>query len=244
MILYITSSPCIDGADRAILNPQNGFLSRLKADLPPCPRCLFIASDPDNHYECCNYGSHMFIAFAEAGMPFSQYTVLDWQNAQEAQDLIANSDLIILSGGHVPTQNRFFNKLGLRELLEDYEGVIMGISAGSMNCAETVYAQPEIAGETLDPDYQRWLSGLGLTSVNILPHYQKVKHDIIDGQRLYEDVTYYDSYGHTLFALPDGSYFYRHDEETLLIGKAYRLRNGILELISLDDEIHPLSKIE
>ena len=26
MILYITSSPCIDGADRAILNPQNGFL--------------------------------------------------------------------------------------------------------------------------------------------------------------------------------------------------------------------------
>ena len=186
----------------------------------------------------------MFIAFAEAGMPFSQYTVLDWQNAQEAQDLIANSDLIILSGGHVPTQNRFFNKLGLRELLEDYEGVIMGISAGSMNCAEMVYAQPEMAGETLDPDYQRWLSGLGLTSVNILPHYQKVKHDIIDGQRLYEDVTYYDSYGHTLFALPDGSYFYRHDEETLLIGKAYRLRNGILELISLDDEIHPLSKIE
>ena len=244
MILYITSSPCVDGADRAILNPQNEFLARLKADRPPCPRCLFIASSPDDHELTCHFGSHMFMAFAEAGIPFSQYIVLDRNNAHQAAELIEDSDFVILAGGHVPTQNRFFNQLGLRELLEDYEGVIMGISAGSMNCAETVYAQPEMAGETLDPDYQRWLPGLALTTVNILPHYQKVKHDIIDGQRLFEDVTYYDSYGHTLFALPDGSYFYRHDDETLLIGKAYRLRNGILELISLDGEIHPLNKIQ
>ena len=34
MILYLTSSPCIDGAPRAILNPANGFLDRLRADLP------------------------------------------------------------------------------------------------------------------------------------------------------------------------------------------------------------------
>ena len=48
MILYLTSSPCIDGAPRAILNPANGFLDRLRADLPnPC-RCLFLASDPDD----------------------------------------------------------------------------------------------------------------------------------------------------------------------------------------------------
>ena len=244
MILYITSSPCIDGADRAILNPQNGFLARLKADLPPCPRCLFIASSPDDHELSCHFGSHMFMAFAEAGIPFSAYRVLDSENSHEAEDLIADSDLIILAGGHVPTQNRFFNDIQLGELLEDYEGVVMGISAGSMNCAERVYAQPELPGETLDPDYRRWLPGLGLTRVNVLPHYQKVKDDIIDGQRLFEDVTYYDSYGHTFFALPDGSYFYCHEGETLLLGEAYRLRNGILELISLDDEIHHFSKIE
>ena len=33
MILYLTSSPCIDGADRAILNPANGFLAELKQAL-------------------------------------------------------------------------------------------------------------------------------------------------------------------------------------------------------------------
>lgn len=244
MILYITSSPCIDGAERAILNPQNGFIARLKADLPSCPRCLFIASSPDDHQLTCHFGAHMFSAFADAGIPFSAYQVLDGENAHDAEDLIAQSDFIILAGGHVPTQNRFFSELGLGELLQDYEGVVMGISAGSMNCAEMVYAQPEMAGETLDPNYRRWLPGLGLTKINVLPHYQKVKDDIIDGQRLFEDVTYYDSYGHTFFALPDGSYFYCHDGEISLLGRAYRLRNGILELISLDEEIFPLSRFE
>lgn len=237
MILYLTSSPCVDGADRAILNPANGFLQRLKADLPANPRCLFIASNPKDRPGTCEFGSHMFLAFAEAGMPFSAYQVLDGQNSHEAAEMIAASDLIILAGGHVPTQNQFFRDIRLKELLEDYPGVILGISAGSMNCAAMVYAQPEEPGESLNPDYRRFLPGLELTKLRILPHYQKAKHMILDGQLLYEDITYYDSYGHTFYALPDGSYFYIHDEHTLLCGKAYRLRNGILELMTEDDEM-------
>ncbi len=244
MILYLTSSPCIDGADRAILNPANGFLARLQADLPENPRCLFIASNPNDRHGTCEFGSHMFLAFAQAGMPFSSYEILDGCNADMTEELIGRSDLIILAGGHVPTQNRFFRDIGLRELLEDYSGVILGISAGSMNCAETVYAQPEEPGETLDPNYQRFVPGLGLTQINILPHYQRVKNDLIDGQRLFEDVTCYDSYDHTFYALPDGSYFYIYEGHTLLCGRAYRLRNGILEMLTLDDEMLDLSEME
>lgn len=236
MILFITSSPCVDGAPRPILNPANGFIARLKADLPPCPRCLFIAADPDNPEETCKYGSHIFMAFAEAGIPFRSYTVLDGENAHYAEDLIGDSDLVILSGGHVPTQNRFFQELDLAQLLEDYSGVVMSFSAGSMNCAKEVYAQPELPGESLDPSYRRFLPGLGLTNISILPHYQKTCKMLLDGQRLFEDITYYDSYDHTFFALPDGSYLYRHEEETLLLGRAYRLRNGILELLTLEEE--------
>ena len=243
MILYLTSSPCIDGADRAILNPANGFVQRLKADLPQNPRCLFIASRPEDRPRTCEFVSHMFLAFAEAGMPFSDYRILDGQNSANAAELIEQSDLIILAGGHVPTQNRFFQDIRLKELLEEYPGVILGISAGSMNCAALVYAQPEVPGESLDPDYHRFLPGLGLTKLRILPHYQKERHMILDGQRLYEDITYYDSYAHTFYALPDGSYFYIHDEHTLLCGRGYRLRNGILELLTEDDEMLPFPEM-
>lgn len=244
MIVYLTSSPCIDGAERAILNPANGFLDRIRADLPENPRCLFVASSPEDRAATCEFGSHMFTAFAEAGIPFSSYQILDAWSADDAAELIMDSDFIILAGGHVPTQNRFFNEIGLDVLLQDYEGVIMGISAGSMNSASLVYAQPEEPGESIDPEYERFVPGLGLTDVMICPHYQKVKNAMLDGKRLFEDITYVDSIGHTFFALPDGSYFYLHDEETILCGKAWRIRNGILELITLDEEIVYLSDIK
>ena len=242
MILYLTSSPCIDGAPRAILNPANAFLHRLHVDLPANPRCLFIASNPEDHGGTCEFGSHMFIAFAEAGIPFGSYAVLDGENWQEAESLISRSDFIILAGGHVPTQNDFFNAIGLGKLLEDFDGVIMGISAGSMNAPTWVYAQPEECGESIDPDYRRFVPGLGLTDLMILPHYQKARHRILDGQRLYEDITYYDSYGHTFYALPDGSYFYIHDGHTQLCGEGYRIRNGIREQLTENEEFLDFDK--
>ena len=103
MILYLTSSPCIDGADRAILNPQNEFLERLRCDLPVNPRCLYVASSPDDRDATCEFGAAMFCAFAEAGIHFSQYRILDRQTQKFAAELVMGSDFIILAGGHVPT---------------------------------------------------------------------------------------------------------------------------------------------
>ncbi|MGH2162180.1 Type 1 glutamine amidotransferase-like domain-containing protein, partial [Enterococcus faecalis] len=86
--------------------------------------------------------------------------------------------------------------------------------------------QPEEEGESA-PDFQRFAPGLALTDINILPHYQKVKNYILDGLRLYEDITFADSMGHTFFALPDGSYIYQDEAGQLLCGRAYRVRDGI-----------------
>lgn len=235
MIAFITSSPFVDGADRAVLNPENGFLDRLREALPPFCRALFVCSSPDRRDLNCRFGADVFIAFAEAGIHFSSYAVLDAYNAHEAENLVAGSDFLILAGGHVPTQNAFFEEINLRELLRFHPGVVMGISAGSMNSADVVYVQPEEPGES-DPDFERFLPGLGLTERNILPHYQKVKNVMLDGLRLFEDITYADSVGNTFYALPDGSYIYKDEERELLCGKAYRLRNGIMELLTLDGE--------
>ena len=228
MNVFITSSPYLDGADRAILNPENQFIDQLRQALPPLPRALFVASDPEQHDLTCSFGMDTTIAFSQAGITFSAYQVLDGTNAEEAEHLVYESDFIILAGGHVPTQNAFFREIGLRELLQDFDGTVMGISAGSMNLADTVYVQPEEEGEGIDPDFERFAPGLGLTDVNILPHYQKVKDNILDGLRLFEDITYADSQGNSFFALPDGSYFYQNDDTLLLFGEAYLLRDGEL----------------
>ena len=230
MTLFITSSPFLEGADRALLSSANGFLDRIRQALPPTPRALFVCSDPNDHEMTCQFGAETMAAFARARIPFSAYQVLDGENADDAASLIAQTDFIVLSGGHVPTQNAFFQDIDLADLLREFPGTIMGISAGSMNLAENVYIQPEEPGES-SPDFVRFAPGLGLTDVNILPHYQKVKDFWLDGQRLFEDITYADSYGQMFFVLPDGSYFYQDEDQLLLIGESWVIQDG---------EIHPL----
>lgn len=231
MTAFLTSSPCIYGAPRAILNPENGFADNLRRCLPERIRCLFIASSPDAPHLTQRFGYEMASCFAEAGFLFSDFQILDRQNAKDAQMLIWKSDLIILSGGHVPTQNAFFQDICLKELLKNYQGVILGISAGTMNAATRVYVQPEEPGESV-PEFPRFAEGLGITDINVLPHYQMVKDSYLDGRRLYEDITFADSWGECFYVFVDGTYLLIEEGRTVLYGEAYRLADGKMEQIS------------
>ncbi len=234
MEIFLTSSQCIPCMPEAVLNPANGFVERLRETLPKHPKVLTVCSDPDSHDLTVFYAQVREVSFVKSGMPYGALCILDWNIPEQAWDLITWCDFLILSGGHVPTQNRFFGKIGLKELLTDFHGVIMGISAGSMNAARTVYAQPEKDGESIDPTYQRFLQGLGLTEYQIIPHYNMDKDAILDGRRLYEDITYADSMGQRFLILPDGSYVHIKNGVSAIYGEAYELADGVLKTI--DDQ--------
>ena len=242
MKLFITSSPFAEGSPN--FSNANGFVDRLRAALPEYPSVTVIASSPERHDLTCQFGADDFIALANAGIYPSRWNILDGVNAEDAAELVSSSDLLILSGGHVPTQAAFFRDIALDVLLQDYPGVVIGISAGSMNMAQTVYAQPEEPGEGIDPDYVRFFPGLDLTEVNVLPHYQKVKDDTVDGLRLFEDITLPDSQGRCFFAIPDGSYFYQDEGCLLLCGESYLVRDGVLSPLTQDGEILDMEHFE
>lgn len=231
MIALLSSSPCVYGAPRAILNPENGFEENLRRCLPEHPRCLFIAAAPDDYGFTDRVAEEMAACFYEAGFGFSELYKLDRRNQADAQMLIWKSDFIILSGGHVPTQNAFFQEINLKQLLKNYQGVILGISAGTMNAADRVYIQPEEPGESV-PEFPRFGAGLGITKINVLPHYQMVKDNYLDGRKLYEDITFADSYGECFYVFPDGTYLLVEDGKTTLWGEAFRLADGKMEQIS------------
>jgi len=241
MVLFLTSSPCDDDVPAGCSLPciffeKNDFVENLRRCMKPNGRLVVVSADPENA-ELNDEMLHTFSrCFAWHGLTLSEAALLDGRNMEDAEELILQSDFVLLGGGHVPTENAFFRKIGLRELLEGYEGVVMGISAGTMNCADEVYAQPEMPGESADPDYERFIEGLGLTDVNVLPHYQKVKNDILDGKRLYEDITYLDSFGHTFFALPDGSYVLQDEDGVFLFGEGYCVADGVMEQICREGE--------
>ena len=230
MICFLTSSHNIEG--QPDLNPANGFASDLLRAVPrPC-RGLAICSDPDSYERTDYFCESVRDGFEVSGVVFSDYQILDRRNQRQAAELVQNAGLIILMGGHVPTQNKFFAEICLRELLKGYDGVIVGISAGSMNSADVVYAQPELEGEAVSPEYQRFLPGLGLTKTMILPHYQKNKDDVVDGLCIYEEIAYPDSMGRKFYVLPDGSYLYIRDGREELRGEAWLIENGAMRKIS------------
>ena len=247
MTIFLTSSPCWDNVPEGcnlpcIFDERNGFVDNLREFVAPGARCAVVASDPSTYDMLEEFADTIAGCFAWHGMPFSAVTLLDDRTADEAERIIREADVLLFAGGHVPTQNAFFHRIRLRDLLAGFDGVIMGISAGSMNCADVVYAQPEMPGESVDPDYQRFLPGLGLTGLNILPHYQKERDTVLDGRRLYDDITCEDSYGQAFLVLVDGSYVLSVDGQETLFGEAYVIHDGALEQISGEGDVMALEE--
>ena len=231
MTLFLTSSPTgpLDGS-RPVdgLDPSNGFVERLRARWPKDARCLMVSAFPDDAAANDEMRAFFEGALRRSGFSVSAFDLWDRRTPPLTAAALRTYDVLWLGGGHVPTQNAFFEAIGLREKLAGYPGIVIGISAGSMNAAALVYAQPEEPGESVDPAYRRFLPGLGLTGVNILPHYQMVRDRMLDGRRLFEDITYPDSASRAFLCLCDGSYLLCEGGRETVYGEAYWLRDGIL----------------
>lgn len=199
-------------------------------------RGLYVTSSPDDFHgsECASEG--MFTALQNCGINIVSWTLLDRRNITRAHRLVRESNLVILGGGHVPTQHRFFLEMFLREALLVYEGVLLTISAGSMNCADEVYSIPELPGEVRDPNYKRFFRGMGLTSIQILPHYYEWKDFVLDGMKIYNEVAAKDSMGKRFYVFPDGTYLYSMFGYEEIRGEAFLMENGIFRKICEDGQ--------
>ncbi len=217
------------------LMEDNGFLERIRGFWKAGSKVMIISGSPEDPDRNDSILNTLKESFSLSGLEASEFLMCDVRNMDIAE-WIPEMDVLILAGGHVPTQNGFMKALKLNERLQDWDGILVAWSAGSMNCAETVYAGPELPGEALDPDFQRWISGLGITKTNIFPHFEELREDELDGMRLIEDITYADSMGHELIALNNGSYIVNETGTETLYGEAYRIKDGVLEQICRNEE--------
>ncbi len=218
-----------------VLIQKNGLLDRLKSIWIQDARVLIVCANPDNHEKNDGIYACLKESLPMSGLSVSYLAQCDDRNPDIIENL-PDMDVLILAGGHVPTQNKFMKQLRLKERLSEFKGILVAWSAGSMNCAEVVYAGPELEGEALDPLYERWIPGLGITNINIYPHFQKLRDEYLDGMRLIEDITFEDSVGHEIIALNDGSYIMIENEQTILYGEAYRIQDRQLTQLCKDGE--------
>ena len=203
---------------------ENGILDTIKNENICYGNFLFVSNgfedkDVEEYYKitCESF---------ELTLPFKNYNILNHASKNNAKNLVENADFIFLCGGHLPTQNKFFNDINLKEIIKDSHALIVGGSAGSMNCAEVVYCPPEIEGESEDINFNRHLLGLGLTNINVLPHYDVFKNYILDNKDYINEIILPDTYKNKVIALVDGSYIVIKDNISKVYGENYLMFNG------------------
>jgi dipeptidase E len=240
MITILTSSlggSCKINGKRVptfLLN-ENSLTDKIKGFWKEDSNVLIISASPEEFELNDSILYCQKEAFDKSGLKANSFDICDYRNEQIIEK-VNRYDVILLTGGHVPTQNRFFKKIDLKEKLANFDGLIIAWSAGSMNCAETVYAQPELDGEGIDQEFQRFIPGLGLTKFMIIPHFQDVRTDILDGLRIIEDITYPDSIGKEFIALNDGGFIITGNGVEFLYGESFLIKNGEQSQICKKDE--------
>ena len=215
---------------------KNNILDTLKKYIKKYDNFLYIASD---RYDTSTTDLYANVAIESFKMtlPFKNYDILDNRTIDNIDELISNADFIFLSGGHVPTQNKFFNEINLKEKLNNTNALICGGSAGSMNASSIVYAAPELEGESIDGNFIKEYDGLGLTDINIIPHYNDLGETILDNKKYIEEILLPDSYKYKIYAIVDGSYFVIDNNITTLYGEGYIIENGIITKINEDEQV-------
>lgn len=217
-----------DGTRTAIkIVNTNGILDAIKKGLKHKNRVVFISTEPNNYIENDERLEFLNSSLKLSRLRFKELVVLDNRNIKNAKNILLGADFIWLGGGKILEQNKIMKKSGLKKFLhESFDGVIVGISAGSMNLCNMVYNFPE---EVADLKNKNLVKGLGFFNEMIIPH--------CDGNSyLYEEEGFHSfkdyilpfSYKNDLLALPNGSYIMIDKNGYKIFGEYYILRKGIV----------------
>lgn len=144
--------------------------NRLKKDLVTAKRIVFIAGSTkkDKIEKSINKSIPAYIEhFKNIGINFEviNFIVPDVLK-DEAMDWVKKSDMIFLLGGNPILQKKLYEEKGLTNLIKNYDGVIMGMSAGAMNMSKYIMITP------CSDEYPDFCieEGLNLSDISVYPH--------------------------------------------------------------------------
>ena len=137
MKLFLTSSPVgIYRSDEPLdykgFNPANGMVEEIRRYWKEDSRCVLISAFTDEYELNDRMRGDFENIVKDTGLSLSCMDSCDSRNGKETAEALHTYDFVILGGGHVPTENAFCRSIGLAEAFRGFEGIVMGISAGTM----------------------------------------------------------------------------------------------------------------
>lgn len=129
MISILTSSlggsHRVDGKRRpTFLLNDNGLQENMKKYWKRNSNVLVISASPEDWERNDSILFCQSEAFPMSGFDVNVFQMCDSRNETIIENL-KDFDVLILAGGHVPTQNAFFSKLDLKKRLENFKGILI-----------------------------------------------------------------------------------------------------------------------
>lgn len=201
---------------------SDDFIRALKTHIKTGGNFVFIASDFEGIYEktdsYCNYFLKMF---SECGIDFESIKVIDGRVSKEiTKDIVRNANVIWLAGGNTTKQFAYLESYGLIPYIREQKGVVIGMSAGSINMTKTA-----ICTLTCGHDELKIYEALGLVEFSIEPHFDK---DNITEELLIISKKY------PLYGICDESAIICTEDNISFIGDIFLIENGHINLIQGD----------
>lgn len=190
------------------------FSNLLKQYIKTSKSFVFVASEFENIFDKTDwYCKHFLKMFSDCGITFESVNVIDSRIPKEiAQDIVRNADVLWLAGGDTPTQFAYIESYGLIPYIKENKGVIIGMSAGSINMAKTA-----VCTLTCEHNKLEIYEALGLVEFSIEPHFDK---DNISNELLVLSEEY------PLYGVCDDGAIVCTKDNTLYIGNVFLINNG------------------
>ena len=165
----------------------------------------FISSVFFDHERTDNQVERYTNYFKRININFNDIWFIDDRiSINEAKEIIKKSDIVFLLGGSPKLQMESLNQYGLKDLIKE-KSIVLGVSAGSMNQANRVVYYDDFTN--VWEDYL----GLGLTNINIYPHYDDKKEQDEETKKINEEMD--------LYLLYNDSFVRIENEKVEIIGK-------------------------
>lgn len=187
----------------------------LKKDIKNNDTIVFIATTFDDYEKNDLYYNNLIKHFKNIDITFNKAYLIDNRVAKDlAKDYILKSNIIFLMGGDAKKQIDSVKEYDLFKILKSKEGIILGVSAGSMNQSSRVVYKNDYNNYVIE-DYE----GLGYIDINIYPHLDFNNIDYL------KEVFEVSNYTKTV-ALPNDSFIRIENNNIDFVGEYYTIQNS------------------
>lgn len=187
----------------------------LKKDIKNNYTITFIATTFDDYENNDLYYNNLIKHFKNIDITFNKAYLIDNRVDKDlAKDYILKSNIIFLMGGDTKKQIDSVKEYDLFEILKSKEGIILGVSAGSMNQSSHVVYKNDYNNYVIE-DYE----GLGYIDINIYPHLDFNNIDYL------KEVFEVSNYTKTV-ALPNDSFIRIENNNIDFVGEYYTIQNS------------------